>query len=43
MLLAGLYAPAKALQTIYARLLVAFEQFNELIGVEEKFTLAKKK
>ena len=52
--LAGLYASAKALQTIYAQLLangttagaedrlIAFEQFNELIGVEEKFALAKK-
>ena len=52
--LTGLYASAKALQTIYARLLadgttagaedrlIAFEQFNELIGVEEKFALAKK-
>ena len=52
--LAGLYASAEALQTIYARLLadgttagaedrlIAFEQFNQLIGVEEKFALAKK-
>ena len=52
--LTGLYAAAKALQTIYAQLLadgttagaedrlIAFEQFNELIGVEEKFALAQK-
>lgn len=52
--LAGLYASAKALQTTYARLLasgstagsedqlMAFDQFNELIGVEEKFALAEK-
>ena len=52
--LTGLYASAKALQTTYARLfadgttagaedqLIAFERFNKLIGVDEKFALAEK-
>ena len=50
--LAGLYASARALTTVYDRLradgttrgvrqqLMAFEQFNELIGVDEKVALA---
>ena len=52
--LAGLYASAKALETVYATLrtdgtttavadqLSAFEQFNSLIGVEKNFALAKR-
>ena len=52
--LAGLYASAHALTTVYDRLrgdgttsgvrqqLMAFEQFNELIGVDEKYALAQR-
>lgn len=52
--LAGLYASAHALTTVYDRLrddgttsgvrqqLMAFEQFNELIGVDEKRALAQR-
>lgn len=52
--LAGLYASAKALETVYGRLLadgttanhqqqlIAFEQFNDLMGVDEKYKLAQK-
>ena len=52
--LAGLYASAHALATVYDRLrsdgttsglrqqLMAFEQFNELIGVDEKRALAQR-
>ena len=52
--LAGLYASAKALETVYATLradgttaavadrLIAFERFNSLIGVDEKFALAER-
>ena len=52
--LAGLYASAHTLTTIYDRLasdgttsgvrqqLMAFEQFNELIGVDEKYALAQR-
>lgn len=52
--LAGLYASANALATVYERLagdgttrgvrqqLMAFEQFNELIGVDEKYALAQR-
>ena len=52
--LTGLYAAARALQTVYTTLrtegttlgqedrLIAFEQFNALIGVEEKFALAER-
>ena len=52
--LAGLYASAHALTTVYDRLradgttsgvrqqLMAFEQFNQLIGVEEKRALAER-
>ncbi len=52
--LSGLYASAKALETVYGRLLadgttanhqqqlIAFEQFNDLMGVDEKYKLAQK-
>ena len=52
--LAGLYASAHARTTVYDRLrgdgttsgvrqqLMAFEQFNELIGVDEKYALAQR-
>ena len=52
--LAGLYASAKALETVYGKLLadgttanhqqqlIAFEQFNDLMGVDEKYKLAQK-
>ncbi len=52
--LAGLYATAKALQTIFGTLiqdgttkrnedaLIAFDEFNELIGVDQKFALAER-
>ena len=52
--LAGLYASAHALTAVYDRLrgdgttsgvrqqLMAFEQFNELIGVDEKYALAQR-
>ena len=52
--LAGLYASAHALTTVYDRLagdgttsgvrqqLMAFEQFNELIGVDAKYALAQR-
>ena len=52
--LTGLYASAKALQNVYGKLLaegttagaenelIAFERFNELIGVDEKFALAER-
>ena len=52
--LTGLYASAKALETAYGQLLaagttagaedqlIAFERFNELIGVDEKFALAER-
>ena len=52
--LSGLYATAKALETVYGRLLadgttaavedrlIAFERFNTLIGAEEKYALAEK-
>ena len=52
--LAGLYAAAKALQCIYGTLradgttlgdeqrLIAFEEFNDLIDVEAKYTLAER-
>ncbi len=52
--LAGLYAAAQALREIYGVLhaegttldridrLIAFEEFNDLIGVEEKFALAER-
>ena len=52
--LAGLYASANALQAVYAKLLavgttagdedrlIAFEQFNDLIGVEERYALAER-
>ena len=51
--LTGLYASAKALETVFGKLLadgttlgdedalMAFEQFNDLIGVDEKFALAE--
>ena len=50
----GLYAAAKALETVYERLradgttagaadrLIAFERFNDLIGVDEKHALAER-
>ena len=50
--LSGIFAAAAAMQTIYGKLysdnttvgqedrLISFEQFNELIGVEEKYALA---
>jgi len=52
--LSGLYAAAQAIETMYARLrhagttrgeeqrLMSFDQFNALIGVDEKVALAKK-
>ena len=52
--LAGLYASAKALQDVFSTLkidetttrredaLIAFEEFNEIIGVDEKFALAER-
>ena len=52
--LSGLYAAAEALEAVYGRLLadgttaavedrlIAFERFNALIGVEEKYALAEK-
>ena len=52
--LTGLYASVKALETVYGTLLeqgttqghedrlIAFEDFNELIGVDEKFALAER-
>jgi 2-methylisocitrate lyase-like PEP mutase family enzyme len=52
--LTGLYASAKALETVYGTLLgdgttighedrlMTFEAFNELIGVDEKFALAER-
>jgi methylisocitrate lyase len=52
--LTGLYASAKALETVFGKLLadgttlgdedelMAFEQFNDLIGVDEKFALAER-
>ncbi len=52
--LSGIFAAVAALQTIYEKLhkdnttigledrLISFEQFNELIGVEEKFALARR-
>ena len=52
--LTGLYASAKALETVYGQLrvdgttaghedqLITFERFNDLIGVEDKFTLSDK-
>jgi len=52
--LCGLYAAARAIETMYARLradgttreredsLMDFDQFNDLIGVDEKYTLAQK-
>ena len=50
----GLYAAARALETVYGHLhaegttagaedrLIAFERFNDLIGVEEKYALAER-
>ena len=50
----GLYAAARALETVYGRLraegttagaedqLIAFERFNDLVGVEEKYALAER-
>ena len=50
----GLYAAARALETVYGRLrtdgttagaedqLIAFERFNDLIGVDEKYALAER-
>ena len=50
----GLYAAARALETVYERLradgttagaadrLIAFERFNDLIGVDEKYALAER-
>ena len=52
--LTGLYASAKALETVYGQLradgttaghesqLIAFERFNDLIGVDEKYAQAEK-
>jgi len=52
--LTGLYASAKALETAYGQLrangttagregqLIAFERFNELVGVDEKYALSDK-
>lgn len=52
--LAGLYAAAKALQTVYTKLrrdgtttgceqpMMSFEQFNDLIGLEAKYRLAER-
>jgi 2-methylisocitrate lyase-like PEP mutase family enzyme len=52
--LAGLYASAKALETIYTQLqtngtttghedqLLSFERFNDLIGVDQKYAEAEK-
>ena len=52
--LSGLYAAARALETVYERLrtegttagaedrLIAFESFNDLIGVDEKYSLAER-
>ena len=50
----GLYAAARALETVYGRLraegttagaedqLIAFERFNDLVGAEEKYALAER-
>ena len=50
----GLYAAARALETVYGQLraegttagaedqLIAFERFNDLVGVEEKYALAER-
>ena len=52
--LSGLFAAAQSIETMYSKLradgttkgqegqLMAFQQFNELIGVEEKYALAKR-
>ncbi len=52
--LAGLYASAKALQTVFHTLrtdettarsadaLIAFDEFNEIVGVDQKFELAER-
>jgi 2-methylisocitrate lyase-like PEP mutase family enzyme len=52
--LAGLFAAARGLQTIYDKIrcddttlgaeaeLMAFDEFNDLIGVEEKYRLAER-
>ena len=52
--LAGLYASAKALQTVFGALktdetttgqqdsLIAFDEFNQIIGIDEKFALAER-
>ena len=52
--MSGLYAAAQALETVYGHLraegttagagdrLIAFERFNDLIGVDEKYAVAER-